>query len=124
MDSLQLNMICTYKMITEDGDDEVGLKQMLYQMQLLQAFDIGEYNDEIINNKIITLYQEIKDTSFVKILIQQNPHTIHFEEPELIFRTLFSYDYFDLFHKCLYYYSKNEPIDHVIELLLNEFNTK
>lgn len=124
MDSLQLNMICTYKMITEDGEDEVGLKQMLYQMQLLQAFDIGEYNDEIINNKIITLYQEIKDTSFVKILIQQNPHTIHFEEPELIFRTLFSYDYFDLFHKCLYYYSKNEPIDHVIELLLNEFNTK
>ena len=124
MDSLQLDMMCTYKMITEDGDDEIGLKQMLYQMQLLQAFDITEYNDDIMNNKIITLYQEIKDTSFVKILIQQNPHTIHFEEPELIFRTLFSYDYFDLFHKCLYYYSKNEPVDHLIELLLNEFNTK
>ncbi len=124
MDSLQLDMMCTYKLMTEEGEDEIGLKQMLYQMQLLQAFDIGEYNDEIINNKIITLYQEIKDTSFVKILIQQNPHTIHFEEPELIFRTLFSYDYFDLFHKCLYYYSKNEPVDHLIELLLNEFNTK
>lgn len=124
MNTLQLNMICTYKMMTEDGDDEVGLKQMLYQMQLLQAFDIAEYNDGIINNKIIALYQEIKDTSFVKILMQQNPHTIHFEEPELIFRTLFSYDYFDLFHKCLYYHSKNEPMDDVIELLLNEFNTK
>jgi hypothetical protein len=110
--------------MTEEGEDEIGLKQMLYQMQLLQAFDITEYNDDIMNNKIITLYQEIKDTSFVKILIQQNPHTIHFEEPELIFRTLFSYDYFDLFHKCLYYYSKNEPVDHLIELLLNEFNTK
>ena len=27
MESLQLNMICTYKMMTEDGEDEVGLKQ-------------------------------------------------------------------------------------------------
>ena len=124
MESLQLNMICTYKMMTEDGEDEVGLKQMLYQLQLLQAFDITEYNDDIMNNKIATLYQEIKDTSFVKTLMQNNPHIIHFEDPELIFRTLFSYDYFDLFHKCLYYYSKNEPIDNVTELLLNEFNTK
>lgn len=122
MDSLQLNMICTYKMITEDGDDEVGLKQMLYQMQLLQAFDIAEYNNDIINNKIIALYQEIRDTSFVKILMQQNPNTIHFEEPELIFTTLFSYDYFDLFHKCLYYHSKNESIDDTMNLLLKEFN--
>ena len=122
MDSLQLNMICTYKMITEDGDGEVGLKQMLYQMQLLQAFDIAEYNNDIINNKIIALYQEIRDTSFVKILMQQNPNTIHFEEPELIFTTLFSYDYFDLFHKCLYYHSKNESIDDTMNLLLKEFN--
>ena len=51
MESLQLNMICTYKMMTEDGEDEVGLKQMLYQLQLLQAFDITEYNDDIMNNK-------------------------------------------------------------------------
>jgi hypothetical protein len=105
----------------EDGEDEVGLKQMLYQLQLLQAFDIAEYNDDIINNKIIALYQEIKDTSFVKILMQKNPHTIHFKESELIFRTLFSYDYFDLFHKCLYYYSNNESINESLDILLSEF---
>ena len=124
MDSLELDMICTYKLMTEDEEEEIGIKQMLYQFQLLQAFNMSDYNDSELNDKIQALYQQLKNVEFIKILIQKNPHTIHFEEPELIFRTLFSYDYFDLFHKCLYYYSKNEPMDNVTELLLNEFNTK
>ena len=123
MDSLQLDLICTYKLMTEDEEEEIGIKQMLYQFQLLQAFRMTDYNDSEINNKMQTLYQQLKNVEFVKILIQKNPHTNYFkEEEELIFRTLFSYDYFDLFHKCLYYHSKNESVDNAMGLLLEEFN--
>ena len=123
MDSLQLDLICTYKLMTEDEEEEIGIKQMLYQFQLLQAFRMTDYNDSEINNKMQTLYQQLKNVEFVKILIQKNPHTNYFkEEEELIFRTLFSYDYFDLFHKCLYYHSKNESDDNAMGLLLEEFN--
>ena len=34
MDSLELDMICTYKLMTEDEEEEIGIKQMLYQFQL------------------------------------------------------------------------------------------
>ena len=121
MDGLQLDIICTYKMMTEDGEDEKGLKQMLYQLQLLQIFNMIEYNDTIINANIISLYEEIKELDFIKKLLQENPYNTQFTDPELIFRTLFSYDYFDLFHKCLYYHSKNEPIEQAVSCLLNEF---
>lgn len=121
MTDLQLDMICTYKMMTEDGEDEKGLKQMLYQLQLLQLFNIIEYNDTLINDNINSLYEEIKDLDFIKKILQENPYNNQFTDPELIFRTLFSYDYFDLFHKCLYYHSKNEPIDEALSCLLNEF---
>ena len=43
MCSLELNHIFTYKLITEDGDDEKGLKEMLYKIQLLQLFGLNEF---------------------------------------------------------------------------------
>ena len=123
MNSLQLDMICTYKLMTEDEEEEeIGIKQMLYQFQLLQAFNMSDYNDNELNDKIQALYQQLKNVEFIKILIQKNQNTTYFKEEELIFRTLFSYDYFDLFHKCLYYHSKNESIDNAMGLLLEEFN--
>lgn len=122
MDSLELDLICTYKLMTEDEEEEIGIKQMLYQFQLLQTFRMTDYNDSELNNKIQTLYQQLKNVEFVEILIQKNPHTNYFKEEELIFRTLFSYDYFDLFHKCLYYHSKNESVDDTMNLLLKEYN--
>jgi hypothetical protein len=110
--------------MTEDDEDEIGIKQLLYQLQLLQAFGMTDYNDSIMNNKILVLYQQLKNVDFVKILIQENPYTMYFKEPELIFRTLFSYDYFDLFHRCLYCHFKNESTDETMDLLLTEFKLK
>ena len=61
MDSLELDMICTYKLMTEDEEEEIGIKQMLYQFQLLQEFNMSDYNDSELNDKIQALYQQLKN---------------------------------------------------------------
>jgi hypothetical protein len=123
MCDLQLDYICTYKDITEEGEDEIGLKQMCYQLQLLQAFNMIEFNDKEIEDNITKLYTQLKEVSFVQELILKNPYSYQLVDPDLVFRTLFSYDYFDLFHKCLVYYYNNKPVDTPLVLLLKEFNT-
>ena len=123
MCDLQLDYICTYKDITEEGEDEIGLKQMCYQLQLLQAFNMYEFDDNEIDKNITHVYTQLKDISFVQELIMKNPYSNHLVDPDMVFRTLFSYDYFDLFHKCLVYYYNNKSIDSPFLLLLKEFNT-
>jgi len=54
MCSLELNHIFTYKLITEDGDDEKGLREMLYKIQLLQLFNLNEFDEKVMNKKINT----------------------------------------------------------------------
>lgn len=121
MCDLQLDYICTYKDIMEEGEDEIGLKQMCYQLQLLQAFNMIEFNDTEIHDKINKLYTQLKEVSFVQELIMKNPYSNQLADPELVFRTLFSYDYFDLFHKCLLYYYSNKSFETPFVLLLHQF---
>ncbi len=35
MCDLQLDFICTYKLLTEDSEDELGIKDMLYKIKLI-----------------------------------------------------------------------------------------
>ena len=74
MCDLQLDYICTYKDITEEGEDEIGLKQMCYQLQLLQAFNMYEFDDNEIDKNITHVYTQLKDISFVQELIMKNPY--------------------------------------------------
>ena len=72
MCSLELNHIFTYKLITEDGDDEKGLREMLYKIQLLQLFNLNEFDETVMNEKMNKLYEEIKGESFITELLQEN----------------------------------------------------
>jgi len=123
MTDLQLNHLCTYKLITEDDEEEVGLREMLYKIQLLQTFNMEEFEEGKINNKIDKLYEIIKDEEFIKNIFEKHPYkgTIY---NDLIFRTLFSYDYLDLFHKCLYHFFNNLPLETPLQYLLDSFESK
>ena len=126
MCNLELNHIFTYKLITEDGDDEKGLKEMLYKIQLLQLFGLNEFDESIINGKMNILYESIKCEKFVEELLENNPYKSSFINNELLFRTLFSYDYLDLFHKCLYNHFNNvsQSMDASIQDVINEYKLK
>ena len=126
MCNLELNHIFTYKLITEDGDDEKGLKEMLYKIQLLQLFGLNEFDESIMNEKINVLYENIKCEKFVEDLLDINPYKSSFINNELLFRTLFSYDYLDLFHKCLYNHFNNIPqtMEASAQNMINEYKLK
>jgi hypothetical protein len=109
----QHDFICTYKMMNEQEDQE-----QLYRIQLLQAFDLEQWNDGKINSILEELLQSLSSSSEFKVLMdkaKENKNFIDvlenvelFDEDviddnsnEIIFKMLFTYDYFDLIHRCL-----------------------
>ena len=47
----QTDFICTYKFMDDTNDQE-----QMYRIQILQAFDLNEWDDDHINNIIMELY--------------------------------------------------------------------
>jgi hypothetical protein len=130
----QTDFICTYKLMDEEFTDD------LYQIQLLQAFNLEKWDDALINNLCYELYILLMkpDTIFRDIIekgkqnrdikniydsIIQEEHTKNDDHTKgeehakgeedhdsIIFALLFTYDFFDLFHKCICEYFRNGAI--------------
>lgn len=92
------DFICTYKLMDNDDD-----RNDLYQIQLLQAFGMCNFDENEMSEKTLQLYHQVKDLVEVKEILEEglkaNPQ-IHLCNV-LMFMCLFSYQFFDLFHKCL-----------------------
>lgn len=92
------DFICTYKLMDNDDD-----RNFMYQIQLLQAFSLPKFNECEMSEKMLQLYQELKDCNQVKEILEEGikanlqMNLSH----EIMFMCLFSYQFFDLFHKCL-----------------------
>lgn len=105
MCDLTLDFICTYKLIQADecDPDEMGISDLLYNIQYLQTFGLTEFQEDIINYKLDVLYDTIKEEAFMQELFDIHPYKETMSK-ELMFRTLFSYDYLDITHKILQNY--------------------
>ena len=90
------DMICTYKMMDNDDDQKV-----MYQIQLLQLFNLDDYNDVELSNKIFKLYDSVKDNIDIEHLIDNHPYKSYFLNNALIFQAYFSFDTLDVFTNCL-----------------------
>jgi len=120
-------------------------QEHLYKIQLLQAFNLEEWNDEVINDTMVELFNLMKlDENLYKILlslskveslqkvinmanecIDMNHDTsaadtsaadtsatgtstsaasadIEFNKKMVLFGLLFQFEYFHLFHRCIY----------------------
>ena len=114
------DFICTYKLMDDDDD-----RNLMYQIQLLQAFGMRKFDENEINEKTLQLYHKLIDCNEVKEILEEgvkaNPQM---EMTHVImFMCLFSYQFFDLFHKCLIDYfttgsileeSKHEMIREIV----------
>ncbi len=124
MNNYQTDILCTYKQMEDDLEQEE-----LYRIQLLQIFNLNEWNDDLVNNITKELYYKItktdKSEDFIKILSKAKinnelafmmaiicPDGEKDEEYELtLFRLLFKYEYFDLTHKCICEHLRNNFIN-------------
>ena len=92
------DFICTYKLMDNDDD-----RNIMYQIQILQAFGMQKFDQDEINEKVLHLYQKLIDCNQVKEIIEEGIKVnVHMQlTHEIMFVCLFSYQFFDLFHKCL-----------------------
>ena len=92
------DFICTYKLMDNDDD-----RNDLYQIQFLQAFGLRHFNEGEMSENVLQLYHQLKDCNEIQEILEEgvkaNPqmNMTH----AIMFICLFSYDFFDLFHKCL-----------------------
>ena len=114
------DFICTYKLMDNDDD-----RNIMYQIQLLQVFGMHKFDEDEMSEKMLQLYYKLIDCSQIKEILEEgikaNPQM---EMTHVImFMCLFSYQFFDLFHKCLIDYfttgsileeSKRNMIDIII----------
>ena len=106
----QADFICTYKLLEDSGDQE-----QMYRIQMLQAFDLNEWNDEQINTTIKDLFLCLAKTDALKDIYKQAREnaslmellTLFSEEEQeavcddIIFSLLFKFEYFDMLHRCI-----------------------
>ena len=101
------SFICTYKMDFDFDDED---RNILYQMQLLDAIELLQQEDvaninideAVMDNRINEIYEVVKDEPKV---IEQLEKSTYYEQykdaPLVIFKMLFSYDEFAQFHPIL-----------------------
>ena len=118
-DMYQYDFICTYKLIDEEYAND------LYMAQLLQAFDISSWDDDIVNNTIMGIFNKFQyNINFKKIIDKallnsefnelydiictldnnnsnNNNNKKEENKERIFFSFLFNYNFFDLLHKCI-----------------------
>jgi hypothetical protein len=103
----------------EDASDQ----EDMYRIQVLQAFDLNEWNNDTIKDIVNDLYTKLKDTPAMKQIFdraRRNSNVIEMlalfdddervEENDIILYFLFNFEYFDLLHRCIVDYFANNTI--------------
>ncbi len=105
------DFICTY----QHCDDEYE-QEDIYRCQFLQAFEMEEWDDDVINKKIDVLFNKIKDIKefdviFDKLLKSKNYVLFLWvmgQDKMTLFKLLFKYELFHMTHDMLCsYLNKN-----------------
>lgn len=110
-----INFISTYKQFEDTEDSNI-----CYKLQLLQAFNINDYNDneDLLQKKMENIYKILRENKYLKeiflLLEKKHPqlkfinYNVKNLENFIYLQILFSYDYFYIFHRELCYFSLNK----------------
>lgn len=97
------DFVCTYML-----HDDIN-KEDLYRIQMLQAFNIKEWDDDKVNETIINIYEKIKFDENFDLIIKKSLQSeeinyllsIFGKDPLSVFKLLFKYELFTYTHKCI-----------------------
>jgi hypothetical protein len=109
---------CTYNtsevFIEEDtiSDEEKNfIRDVLYRQELLDIFDIKEYNEQKMNTAICDLYNIINDCQELKECIIKVANKLMIEDTEEFgLMILYSFDFMYLTHICVSEFLENGKI--------------
>lgn len=116
------DFLCTYKLHTKE--DQIDM----YRLQLLQAFNISEFDDEKLDMNINKLFQEQCKSKFIIDIVNTLKscqddfiHTIS-EDDLGLFKILFTFELFNTTHRALCHLlsQDSDDLDKIKEHLINE----
>jgi hypothetical protein len=126
----QADFICTYKLMDEEEEQD-----QLYRIQLLQAFNLEQWDDVKINSCIAELLTILAPSEEFKTILnkaKENKEIIEvlaniglseddvYNKDDIVFKMLFTYGYFDLIHWCLCDYLTRKSVRPIrLNALLN-----
>jgi hypothetical protein len=92
--------ICTYQMLS---DDEADLADDLYRVQLVQAFGLTSYDDDVFGRTMRSLYDAYGKGTELEGVIQRNRRNCFLggDDPYEAFVMLFAYPTFHTLHACI-----------------------
>ena len=100
------DFVCTYQLMRDEEDS-----LLLYQFQFLQAFNLQEFSDDIINKTTEKLYEEFKENFYIKELMNKRNKVMVVLNKLELFRSYFGYDTFNMFHILLCSLINNEKVN-------------
>ena len=91
------DFVCTYNLI----DPNFSYNNSLYQIQLLQAFDLEIFDDIIINKITEQLYENYKNNDYIIKILNECSNKKYLNDELTLFRFCFGYHTFYLMHSIL-----------------------
>ena len=108
------------EMEVEQCEDSADL---IYKSDILQVFDLIDYDDAKIEQEMITLFGILKNNEKMVECMKQLAHRFVSEDLEFGMMLLFSYDTFYVMHLCICdVVEKGEPDEENMDLLIKLIN--
>jgi hypothetical protein len=117
------DFVCTYHLYgTDDDNDHEQDDEDIYRSQFLQAFELEEWDDDIINKKTLELFNKIRENKdckaiFDKIFEKVKRHKDNMfyimmigDDDLVMFKLLFKFELFHITHSILCSYLNNNII--------------
>jgi hypothetical protein len=118
-------VICTYYLddvflpTDEVTDNEkMYIRDLLYRQELLNIFDLVEFNEKYVAKTLQKLYQHIKVNKELLECSRLLANEVMSEDPEIGFCCLYSFDYMHITHICVSQYLEKGSIDEELILKL------
>jgi hypothetical protein len=93
-------------------DDDEETQDIIYRYDYLSAFGLKEYNSDVIMKTLEDTYEKLKcNKDFIEILEAHPRFVAEKKNYEFVMQLMFSFDTFDLFHKCLVYLLYKDRLD-------------
>ena len=105
---------------TEQVEECEDSADLIYKSDILQVFNLTEYDDDKIEQEMISLYGILKNNEKMVECMKKLAHRFVTEELEFGMMLLFSYDTFYITHQCVCDIIEKGQVDEVNINILNK----
>ena len=84
-----------------NDDEKLFIMNVLYRQDILNIFDMEEFDEKIINDCLCELYEKVKRHDIIKQLTHLLGHQFGIDDGITGLIIMYSFDYLYLTHKCV-----------------------